>query len=152
MPMPSPLLSSHRYWKVTLFLSCRRKFHMNGISFKRPPVIFPCSKDDPLVQCWLYYTYSWGCIVLCIQSENSCQKSDRCCCKWIFPAVFYRNLKQYYTSFGWKKYPPENSIWNTAVPLLSYSCMFQIEKCSQQLKICKSVCMFIVLAIVVETD
>ena len=30
--------------------------------------------------------------------------------------------------------------------------MFQVEICSQQLEICKSVCMFIVLAIVVETD
>ena len=38
------------------------------------------------------------------------------------------------------------------VPLLSYSCMFQVEICSQQLEICKSVCMFIVLAIIVETD
>jgi hypothetical protein len=46
---------------------------------------------------------------------------------------------------------PENSIWNTAVPLLSYSCMFQVEICSQQLEVCKSVCMFIVLAIVVAT-
>ena len=36
--------------------------------------------------------------------------------------------------------------------LLSYSCIFQIEICSQQLEICKSVCMFIVLAIIVETD
>ena len=45
----------------------------------------------------------------------------------------------------------ENSIWNTAVPLLNYSCMFQVEVCSQ-LEICKSVCMFIVLAIIVETD
>jgi hypothetical protein len=51
------------------------------------------------------------------------------------------------TSFGWRKFPPENSIWNTAVPLLSYSCMFQVEICSQQLEICKSVCIFIVLAI-----
>jgi hypothetical protein len=41
---------------------------------------------------------------------------------------------------------------NTAVPLLSYSCMFQVEICSQQLEICKSVSMFIVLAIIVETD
>ena len=32
---------------------------------------------------------------------------------------------------------------------LSYSCMFQVEICFQQLEICKSVCMFIVLAIVV---
>jgi hypothetical protein len=50
------------------------------------------------------------------------------------------------------KYFPENSIWNTAVPLLSYLCMFQVEICSQQLEICKSMCMFIVLAIIVETD
>jgi hypothetical protein len=35
--------------------------------------------------------------------------------------------------------------------LLSYSCMFQVEICSQKLEICKSVYMFIVLAIVVET-
>ena len=47
---------------------------------------------------------------------------------------------------------PENSIWNMAVPLLRYSCMFQVEICSQQLEIGKSVCMFNVLAIVVETD
>jgi hypothetical protein len=33
-----------------------------------------------------------------------------------------------------------------------YSCMFQVEICSQQLEICKSMCMFIVLAIVVETN
>jgi hypothetical protein len=38
------------------------------------------------------------------------------------------------------------------LPLLSYSCMFQVEICSQELEICKSVCMFIVLAIIVETD
>ena len=50
------------------------------------------------------------------------------------------------------KYFPENSIWNTAVPLLSYLCMFQVEICSQQLEICKSMCLFIVLAIIVETD
>ena len=31
---------------------------------------------------------------------------------------------------------------NTAVPLLSYSCMFQVKICSQQLEICKSMCMF----------
>ena len=51
-----------------------------------------------------------------------------------------------------KKISPENSIWNTAVPLLSYSCMFQVEICSQQLEICKSVCIIIVLTIVLETD
>ena len=53
---------------------------------------------------------------------------------------------------GWRNLSPENSIWNTVIPLLSYSCMFQVEICSQQLEICKSVYMFIVLAIVVETD
>jgi hypothetical protein len=47
---------------------------------------------------------------------------------------------------------PENSIWNTEVPLLSYSCMLQVEICSQQLEICKSVCMFIIHAIIVATD
>ena len=30
--------------------------------------------------------------------------------------------------------------------------MFQVEICSQQLEICKSVCMFIILAIVVHGD
>ena len=40
----------------------------------------------------------------------------------------------------------------TAVPLLSYVWMFQVVICSQQLEICKSVCMFIILAIIVETD
>ena len=30
--------------------------------------------------------------------------------------------------------------------------MFQVEICSQQLEICKTVCMFIVLAIIVEND
>ena len=42
----------------------------------------------------------------------------------------------------WRKFFPENSIMNTAVPLLSYSCMFQVKICSQQLEICKSMCMF----------
>ena len=59
---------------------------------------------------------------------------------------------RYYTSFGWRNFFPQYSIWNTPVPLLSYSCMFQVKICSQQLEICKSMCMFIVLAIVVETD
>ena len=61
-------------------------------------------------------------------------------------------LKVILHQFCVKKCFPENSIWNTAVPLLSYSCMFQVEICSQQLEICTSVCMFIALAIVVETD
>jgi hypothetical protein len=39
----------------------------------------------------------------------------------------------------WRKYIPENLISNTAVSLLSYPCMFQVEICSQQLEICKSV-------------
>jgi hypothetical protein len=46
----------------------------------------------------------------------------------------------------------EMQIEHTRLPLLSYSCMFQVEICSQQLEICKSVCMFFVLAIVVETN
>jgi hypothetical protein len=54
--------------------------------------------------------------------------------------------------FFWNFNTMQNSIWNMAVPLLSYSCMFQVEICSQQLEICKSVCKFIVLAIIVETD
>ena len=39
LPMWSPLLSSHLYWKVTFLLSCHRKFHMNWTSFKRSPVL-----------------------------------------------------------------------------------------------------------------
>ena len=40
LPMLSPLLlSSHLYNKVTFFLSCHRKLHMNLISFKRSPVL-----------------------------------------------------------------------------------------------------------------
>jgi hypothetical protein len=46
----------------------------------------------------------------------------------------------------------QNLFWITVVLLLSYSCMFQVEVCSQQLEICKSVCMSIIHAIVVETD
>ena len=41
--------------------------------------------------------------------------------------------------FWVKKIFPWKFIWNTVVPLLSYSCMFQVEICSQQLEICKSV-------------
>jgi hypothetical protein len=50
--------------------------------------------------------------------------------------------------FWVKKISPWKFIWNTMVPLLSYSCMFQVEIYSQQLEICKSVYMFFVLAIV----
>ena len=56
-------------------------------------------------------------------------------------------LKSYYIRFGWRTFSAENSVWNTAIPLLRHSYMFQFEICSQQLEICKSVCMFIVLAI-----
>ena len=54
-------------------------------------------------------------------------------------------LKVILHQFGMNIFPPENSIWNTVVPLLNYSCMFQVEICSQQLEICKSVCMVFVL-------
>jgi hypothetical protein len=47
---------------------------------------------------------------------------------------------------------PWTFIWYTVVPLLSYACMFAVDICSQQLEICKSVCMFFVLAIIVETN
>jgi hypothetical protein len=39
LPMRSPLLSSHLYLKVTFFLSCHGKVHMNWTSFKRSPVL-----------------------------------------------------------------------------------------------------------------
>ena len=35
----APLSRSHLYQKVTFFLSCHRKFHMNWTSFKRSPVL-----------------------------------------------------------------------------------------------------------------
>jgi hypothetical protein len=44
-----------------------------------------------------------------------------------------------------KKFFPWKFNLEYDVPLLSYSCVFQVEICSQQLEICKSVCMFIVL-------
>jgi hypothetical protein len=44
LPMRSPLLSSHMYWKVTFYLSCHKTFYMNWTSFKRAPVL----KDHPL--------------------------------------------------------------------------------------------------------
>jgi len=54
----SPLLSSHLYYKVTVFLSWHRRFHMNWISFKRSTVLkdhfFFCPKGDLLIQVWLY--------------------------------------------------------------------------------------------------
>jgi hypothetical protein len=39
MPMLSPLLSSQLYEKFTFCLSCHGKFHVNWMSFKRPPVL-----------------------------------------------------------------------------------------------------------------
>ena len=45
----------------------------------------------------------------------------------------------------------ENSIWNTAVPVLSYSCMFHVEICSQQLE-SANLCACLSSAIIVETD
>jgi hypothetical protein len=69
----------------------------------------------------------------------------------VFIIIFFFNLVSQYIKvilhqFWVKKISP----WK--YNLLSYSCMFQVEICSQQLEICKSVCMFIVLAIIVETD
>jgi hypothetical protein len=96
---------------------------------------------------------------------------------WIFPSkytvytlIWYANKHRFFPLnlkkwFGvLQEYPIINNILlydiriggvdctNTAVPLLSYLCMFQGKICSQQLEICKSVCLFIVLAIIVETD
>ena len=63
----------------------------------------------------------------------------RCISKLSFKVILHQ--------LWWRIFFPDNSIWNTAVPLLSYSCMFQVEICSQQLEICKSMCMFIVFVI-----
>ena len=74
------------------------------------------------------------------------------CCVFLCFVLVCLRLRVILHQFWVKKFSPQNSIWNTAVSLRSYSSMFQVEICSQQLEICKSVCMFIVLAIVVETD
>jgi len=39
LPIQSPLLSSHLYWKVTCLLSCHRKCHINWTFFRRSPVL-----------------------------------------------------------------------------------------------------------------
>jgi len=39
MPHILPLLSSHLYFKGSIFLSCHRKYHMNWNSFKRSPLL-----------------------------------------------------------------------------------------------------------------
>jgi hypothetical protein len=53
-----------RRLNLILFLSCRRKFHMNWTSFKRSPVLygpcFVCPKGDFLIQVWLYLSISFN--------------------------------------------------------------------------------------------
>ena len=53
LPIWSPLLSSHLYLKVTLFLSCHRKYYMNLTSFKRSHVL---QDNFYLSQRWPLYT------------------------------------------------------------------------------------------------
>ena len=64
--------------------------------------------------------------------------------------ICYLSFKVILHQFWVKKISPWkfNLEYGDTLSLLSYSCMFQVEICSQQLEICKSVCMFIVLAIV----
>ena len=53
-------------------------------------------------------------------------------CLLFFIALRYSiTFKVILHQFWVKKFLPQNSIWNTAVPLLSYACMFQVEICSQ---------------------
>ena len=54
--MQSTLLSSHLYQKVTFFLSCHRKFHMNWTCLKRQ--FFLCPKGDLWIQVWLDFKFS----------------------------------------------------------------------------------------------
>ena len=57
LSMWSPLLTSHLYYNVAVFLSFHRKFHMNLTSFKKSSVLkatFFCPKGDLLIQVWLY--------------------------------------------------------------------------------------------------
>ena len=54
----SPLLSSHLYLKVTIFLSFHRKFHMNWTSYDVTCLIrtlLLCINGDLLIQVWLIY-------------------------------------------------------------------------------------------------
>ena len=53
--MQSPLLSSYLYQKVTFFLSCHRKFHMNWTRLKKKIL---CPKGDLSIQVWLDFNFS----------------------------------------------------------------------------------------------
>jgi hypothetical protein len=74
---------------------------------------------------------------------------------WTYMHIFRRI---FLSNYWWQR----SDIWSQAsyrYPISweaffdpSDSYFFQVEICSQQLEICKSVCMFIVLTIVVETD
>ena len=72
--MWSPLFSSHLYFKDTFFLSCRRKFHINWISFKRP--LFQCPKVNLLIQVYLWINMStlvlwWICRLVAVTSWHT---------------------------------------------------------------------------------
>ena len=62
----SPLLSSRLYWKVTLFLSCHRKFHMNWSSVLKDHY-FLVPKGDLFIQDWpqaqVYIVILVSCII-----------------------------------------------------------------------------------------
>jgi hypothetical protein len=64
--MWSPLLSSHLYDKVFLFLSSHRKFHMNWTSFKRSYVL-------------------WDHFYLSYQIASSCRIRKQICPFWFSP-------------------------------------------------------------------
>jgi hypothetical protein len=47
LPMWSPLLSSHLYWKVTILLPCHRKFHIPLLSshlYWKVTILLPCHR------------------------------------------------------------------------------------------------------------
>ena len=107
-----------------------------------------------LIVLWVTKIYDFGryCPFKLLFVKNLIGNKTKCFHGPFLVYTYQHVIKVILHQFWVKKCFPENSIWNTAVPLLSYSCMFQVEICSQQLEICKSVCMSIILAIVVETD
>ena len=71
------------------------------------------------------YMYICICIIAYYQIGQSKKFSYR----------IYYSIKVILHQSWVKKMFPWKFIWNTVVPLLSYSCMFQVEICSQQLEI-----------------
>jgi hypothetical protein len=85
-----------------------------------------CSVDEKKIYIYIY--------IPCVPHKINCKKNGS------------HDMKQTYSSIIIVR----NVCVLTTASMIVY--LFQVEICSQQLEICKSVCMFIDLAIVVETD